>query len=274
MKKILLAALASLFLMHTYSQDSTDSEKADTIRIGGITIIKAKGKKDSTTKQINITNTHKKRNSNVSTNWWIVDLGFANFSDNTDYTSSATQAFAPGATEDWFKLRTGKSVNVNIWVFMQKMNIISHVLNLKYGMGVELNNYRFDDEKTLFSKNPTKVFQASALDEPISKNKLAVDYVTLPLLLNFDFTPNRKHGFGISAGVSGGYLYSARQKLKRGDDKEKLHDDYDLRKWKLAYIGELNLGIIKLYGSYAVKNMWEKGLDHTPYNMGVRFSRF
>ncbi len=274
MKKLLLAIIASLFLMHTYSQDSTNREKADTIKIGGITIIKAKGKKDSTTKQINISNNRIKRNSNVSTNWWIVDLGFANFSDNTNYTSSATQAFAPGATEDWFKLRTGKSVNVNIWAFMQKMNIVSHVLNLKYGMGVELNNYRFDDEKTLFSKNPTKVFQASALDEPIAKNKLAVDYVTVPLLLNFDFTPNRKHGFGISAGVSGGYLYSARQKLKRGDDKEKLHDDYDLRKWKLAYIGELNLGIIKLYGSYAVKNMWEKGLDLTPYNMGVRFSRF
>ncbi len=274
MKKNILAAFASLIIVNAFSQDTAVREKTDTIKIGGITIIKAKGKRDSTNKQITINSNRIKRNGNLSTNWWIVDLGFANFSDNTNYTSSATQAFAPGATDDWFKLNTGKSVNVNIWPFMQKMNLVRHVLNLKYGLGIELNNYRFDDERTVFSKNPTKVSQVSALNDEIDKNKLAVDYVTVPMLLNINLTPGREHGFGLSAGVSGGYLYSARQKLKRGDDKEKLHDDFDLRKWKLSYIGELSLGIVKLYGSYAMKNMWEKGLDHTPYNMGVRFSRF
>lgn len=60
MKRILPAIIASLFLMSAYSQDSTDREKADTIKIGGITIIKAKGKRDSTTKQISINNNRKK----------------------------------------------------------------------------------------------------------------------------------------------------------------------------------------------------------------------
>jgi len=34
------------------------------------------------------------------------------------------------------------------------------------------------------------------------KNKLAVDYATIPVLLNFNFTPHRRHEFGISAGAS------------------------------------------------------------------------
>lgn len=103
---------------------------------------------------------------------------------------------------------------------------------------------------------------------------MAADYVTVPLLLNFNFTPGRDKGFGISGGVSGGYLYSSRQKIKRGDDKDKTHDDFNLRKWKLSYIGELNLGPVKLYGSYATKSMWEKGLDQSPYSVGLRLSNW
>ena len=78
----------------------------------------------------------------------------------------------------------------------------------------------------------------------------------------------------MSAGVSAGYLYSARQKIKIDGDKTKLHDDFNLEKWKLSYIAELTLGPVRLYGSMAMKNMWEKGLDQTPYNVGIRFSHF
>ena len=49
---------------------------------------------------------------------------------------------------------------------------------------------------------------------------------------------------------------------------------FDLESFKLSYIGELSLGPVKLYGSYAFKNMWEKGLDMTPFNLGFRLSRF
>ena len=93
-------------------------------------------------------------------------------------------------------------------------------------------------------------------------------------MLNFNFTPNKKQSFGFSGGVSGGYLYSARQKFKNNSDIDKNHDDFDLRKWKLSYIGELSLGPVRLYVSYATKSMWEKGLDQTPYTLGLRFSYF
>lgn len=93
-------------------------------------------------------------------------------------------------------------------------------------------------------------------------------------MVNFNLTPGRKNGFGFSAGVSAGMLYSARQKIKNNGNKEKVHDDFNLEKWKLAYIGELNLGPVKLYGSYAMNNMWEKGLDQTPYNVGIRLSHW
>lgn len=271
MKKLLLAAFATGLLMTAGAQsDSTKKEQADTIKVGGMVIIKKGDKNNGDNKNVVISSNRKYRSSNVRTNWWIVDLGFANYNDETAYGSAAAQAIAPGiGDKDALELRTGKSVNVNIWVFQQRLNLIKHAVNLKYGLGVELNNYRFDDERVHFQKNPTKIFIDPAYNE-VEKNKLAADYVTVPLMLNFNLTPKKEKGFGFSAGVSGGYLYSARQKIKTDDDKEKLRGNFDLRKWKLSYIGELNLGPVKLYGSMAHQSMFEKGLDITPYNVGVR----
>ena len=274
MKKIILAFTALSLGMATWAQSDstrTSTDRADTIKIGGVVIIRKNGKNDTTDKQITISNNKRKSSSKVSTNWWIVDLGFANYNDNTNYVSAAAQSFAPGLNEDHFKLRTGKSVNVNIWLFMQRMRLVKGV-NLKYGLGLELNNYRFDDKQIRFQENPTLVVLDPEYKD-LKKNKLAADYVTVPIMLNFNLTPDRKQGFGFSAGVSGGYLYSSRQKIKAGDES-KLRDDFDLRKWKLSYIGELNLGPVRLYGSYALKSMWEKGLDQTPYSIGIRLSHF
>jgi hypothetical protein len=275
MKRFLLATIALGLAVSGFSQtDTTATERVDTIRVGGMIIIKKGDGRDTTRdRHITINTRKKKKPTNISTNWFIIDLGFSNLDDKTNYASAETQAFAPGSDEDLFKLRNGKSTNVNIWIFMQKLNMVKHVVNLKYGLGLELNNYRFSDERIKFDRNPTMITRDESW-RGIDKNKLAADYLTVPLMLNFNFTPQKKQGFGFSAGVSGGYLYSARQKTKDGGKKVKTKDDFDLDQWKLSYIGELNMGPLKLYGSYATKSMWEKGLDQTPYNVGIRFGHW
>ncbi|MBB1286334.1 outer membrane beta-barrel protein [Flavisolibacter sp. BT320] len=274
MKKAVLATLAIGLALSSFAQTDSTEKSADTIRIGGMIIIKKPGRDNRENREVIISN-RRRSNSNISTNWWIVDLGFANYKDETNYAAAQQSGFVSAdiASKDNLELRTGKSVNVNIWIFQQKLNLVKHVVNLKYGLGVELNNYRFDDEKVRFTKNPTTI----RLDQELAsagKNKLAADYATIPMMLNFNFTPGKRNGFGFSAGVSVGYLYSARQKIKQDGDKTKLHDNFNLEKWKVSYIGELTLGPVRLYGSLATRNMWEKGLDQTPYNVGIRFSHF
>lgn len=274
MKQRVLLALALAFALTSFAQVDSTGPRPDTIRIGGMIIVKKPGKNNEGNEVV-ISNHHRSGNSNVQTNWWVFDLGFANWKDETNYTTAQQSGFVSQdfTGKDNLKLRTGKSVNVNIWVFQQKLNLIEHVVNLKYGLGVELNNYRFDDERVRFTKNPTTISIDPALASA-KKNKLAADYATVPMMLNFNFTPNRRNGFGFSVGASVGYLYSARQKIKINGDKTKLHDDFNLEKWKVSYIAELTLGPVRLYGSMATKNMWEKGLDMTPYNVGIRFSHF
>jgi hypothetical protein len=282
MKRIFTLSIILCMALTGFTQIDTTTKKSDepdTIKVGGMIIIrKHDGRREIVRNRKDRDTTMPRRNyskpSNVSTNWWILDLGFSNYNDKSNYANALASGFiGAGINDETMKLKTLKSRNVNIWFFMQKLNVVKHVINLKYGLGLELNNYHFDDERVHLSKNPTIITLDPNYAE-VDKNKLAADYLTVPLMLNINFTPGRGRGFGISGGVSAGYLYSSRQKIKNGGHKDKTHDDFDLRKWKVSYIGELLLGPVKLYGSYATKSMWEKGLDQTPYIVGLRFANW
>lgn len=274
----------------TAQTDSTKKQKTDTIRIGAIIIVK--NGKNKTDKEVNITmgrkNKERKQNANVSTNWWIVDLGFANYTDNTNYSNTGTYLVnkpgAPALNANDFKLRAGKSVNLNVWFFMQRLNLIKHYVNLKYGVGVELNNYRYKSAITYkeggvipysggMQTNAAFIFRDSVA---FTKNKLAADYVTVPLMLNFNSNPSsRKKGISISAGVSAGYLYGQRNKQKSSEGgKDKNRGDYDLNRFKLSYVAELGLGSIRFYGSYSPQSFYDRSLDIKPYTFGLRFSNW
>lgn len=286
MKRIFTLCAAVCIALTSFCQTDTTGRQNtppadDTIRIGGMIIIRKAGKnRETTEREVKIRSRRGDKPSNLTTNWWIFDFGFSHFTDNTNYASLAAQDFAPGSNKSWFELREGKSRNVNVWFFMQKLNVVKHVVNLKYGLGLELNNYHFQQpvrfqENTLAVPNPPRVILDNTPGRKYEKNKLAADYLTVPIMVNFNFTPNRKKGFGISGGVSAGYLYSARNKTKTNDEgKEKTKDDFELEKWKVSYIAELSLGPVRFYGSYAATNLFERGLDMTPYNFGFRFSNW
>jgi len=268
--------------------DSTQpANKNDTVRIGGMIILKRGNPNDNKRVTVTVGNRKREDHSNVSTSSFVFDLGFANWTDKTNYTNNGNIVNKPGSPElsaNDLKLKTVKSVNVNIWFFMQRLNLIEHVVNLKYGLGLELNNYRFTHNISFNEGGANPYNPSQNIPHPFmfrdsvgfSKDKLAADYVTVPLMLNFRTNPNYNgKGISLSAGVSMGYLYSSRNKQKsdaRG--KEKNRGDYDLEKWKFSYVGELGLGPVHLYGSYSPKSIFKNDLNFTPYNIGIRFSNW
>jgi hypothetical protein len=297
MKRIyLMTALcfvsATLFAqIDSTKTDSTKNQRADTIRIGGMVIIK-KDSPDQKRKQTTVTmGNRKEKHSNTSTSNFIIDLGFANWSDKTNYVSATSQNYlinkpsttAPLGAND-FNLKNGKSSNVNIWVFMQRLNLIKHYVNLKYGIGVELNNYRFKSAVSFKEDGANPYNSSQNINHPFvfrdsiafSKNKLSADYATIPFMINFRTNPNSSSkGLSLSAGVSMGYLYNSRNKQISGErGKQKNRGDYDLEKWKFSYIGELGLGPVRLYGSYTPKSIFENELNMMPYNFGIRLSNW
>lgn len=259
--------------------DSTKTaQEGDTIRVGSIIIIKKGGEQSNydVYKDKSYHRTYKK--SNITTNWLIFDVGYSGFNDRTDYGAASTQAFLqnpngiPLNSGD-FSIRGIRISNFNLWLFMQKLNMYKHVVNLKYGFGIETTNFFYKtpityvDGGTVYVRRDTVSF---------SKNKLAADYFTAPIMINFSTNPDRKNGgVQISVGVSGGILYSARQRQissERGKQKNKT--DFNLERWKAAWVAEVGLGPVKLYGSYSINPLHKYGVEQYPWLAGIRFSAF
>jgi hypothetical protein len=218
----------------------------------------------------------KKKPKKVSTNWFVYDIGFAGYNDNTNYATSAAQAFVkpsgsvPASKGD-FALKTSRVSNFNLWFFMQRVSIIESVLNLKYGLGIESNNYFFKSGITYV--DDISVYAKRGGMNELTKNKLVANYLTVPVMLNINTNPMKgKRGFQFSAGVSGGYLSSARQKQKGPGGTDKTKSNFNLEQFKLSYVAELGLGPVKLYGSVATSPMHQYGVEQVPYTLGLRFS--
>ena len=219
---------------------------------------------------------------NIETNWFIFDLGFANFIDKspTLYWLAANPnslPFYPGPvmSPENFTLNNKKSTNVNIWVVTQKLNLYQHKINLKYGLGVEMFNFRFD-KSISFREDIEKNVKFDVI--PFTKNKLLVKYLTVPVQFNFSPNPYNKKAFYASIGMSAGYLWNAKNKQISGErGKEKFRGNFNLNDWRFATIGELGLGSVRLYGSFANSNLFNKNqsyIDMQPFAVGLRFSKF
>lgn len=96
-------------------------------------------------------------------------------------------------------------------------------------------------------------------------------------MVNFTPMPENKKSLSISAGISAGYLISSRNKqisAERG--KQKINGNFDLESFRLAVVGELGLGQVRLYGSYSLNSLYKEstGLQQYPYTLGIRFSNW
>ncbi len=283
MTRIFMLMAAIMVAGDGIAQTDSTTQQADTIKVGKFIIIKKSKTGSPTPRNEESTTVEIKRRpaqkpGNISTNWWIFDLGFANLRDETNYGSAEANSYLrtlrpgqPAFTKDDLKLRAGKTSNVNIWIFMQRLNLTKGVLNLKYGLGLEMYNFRYENNIS-YNKNPAYIFRDSV---DFSKNKLYAGYLTVPFMVNLNTHPGQKKGLSLSAGVSAGYLVGSRNKqISKERGKTKTRGDFDLEQFRLAYIGELGLGPVRLFGSYSMNPLHEKGLNQYPYSVGIRFSNF
>ncbi len=269
-------------------KDTFLSVNDDTVRLGRLNIIKSQDsnhKKDWETMiedgdfdntRISIERAPKKL-KNVTTNWFSLDLGYANYRDESpqkmaDFSLPYSKYFVNSSS---LTLDNRKASNINIWIVQQKLNLYQHKINLKYGVGFEMFNFRFEQPVSFRNEPGKTVFMD---DVNFTKNKLFVKYLTVPVQLNFQPNPYSRKGFYASIGLSAGYLVDARNKQispERG--KQKYDGTFELNNLRFATIGELGIGSIRLYGSYGSINLFDKNQSDFslfPYALGLRFSNF
>lgn len=253
--------------------------KNDTLHYGIVTIIQMHKKGEDSTAQtvktkVEIGRHTGKNNSAVSLSWFKLDLGFTNYADRSAYGTAEVNNFAPvkpgdpPVTASQFALRSGKSVNVNIWPLLAYVNLADHHVFLETGIGVEMNNYRYLHNISYVNN----IAGTTVIRDSVSfrKNKLFTEYLTVPLMLKFTTGHGRDHSFRVAAGGTFGYLIKDRTKqISEARGKVKNSDEFNLQNYRVGLRGELGFGPITLYGSYSLTPIHQYGLKQYPFSIGI-----
>ena len=260
----------------------------DTVKLGNLKIIKMNGeeKKDWITifrnldygaVKLDYTNTKQVLPKDIETQWLGFDLGVAGYTDYTKYAISPTLSSpSVGLPLTNRKMQPkNSSTNVNIWVVQQKVNIYQHKLYFKYGFGFEMFNYFYTN--AIDFRNNEKAF-VSLSNNTYSKDKLFINYLTVPLQLSRSFKIKNVQTISLSGGVSLGYMLTARNKqISDALGKKKYYGDFNMNDYRVAGIFQLGIGDVKFYGSAALTPMLDKSTTNIglfPYTFGIRLAKF
>lgn len=166
--------------------------------------------------------------------------------------------------------------NVVIHLIRQGVNIYKHNVYFVYGIALDLNNYKFKNNYTI--QPDVDSFVAVEQNIRFSKNKLAADFVTVPVMLHFETNPHKpSKSLDIGIGGFAGLLYSSRTKqISEEQGFRKTYDDFNLKKYRYGVSAQFGFSVLNFYVNYALSEMFEKGRGPklAPINFGVVLNGF
>lgn len=218
-----------------------------------------------------------------SSNFAMIDLGFNQLIDNTNYSDPAVKTFldvpANMQNKSVFTLHTAKSINVNIYPWMIKFRALKtegQRIYLSSGIGFQFYNFRFENPVT-YAKNPARVTMDTIV---FTKDKLAMNYLNIPLMLTFKTRVHRDdsgksskdkwlvYGFGVTEGMR---IDSWSKQKSGARGKVKVHDAFGLADFNTCVSAEIGLeGFIRFYATYQVTSLYSNGIDQHPVSFGIR----
>jgi hypothetical protein len=274
-----IAAIAGLLLATNVSaQEKTDTDKKDkkhhdvlNISNKGITLIPV----DSNEKPLDTLKAEDRHAFTSSV--CMLDLGINKLIDNSDYTSPAVTSYlrvpAVQQNKSLFDMKPSKSININIYPWMIKFKALKthgQRIYISSGIGLQFYNFRYEDPIT-YTRNPNGIIIDTV---SFTKNKLAMDYLNIPLMLTFKTRLYKDKWLVYGAGITEGFRIASWTKQVSGErGKMKLHDGFGLADFNTCVSAEIGVeGVVRFYASYQVTSLFETGLDQHPVCFGLRFS--
>ena len=209
---------------------------------------------------------HKDDPNKFNGHWEGVEFGFNAF-DKPNYSM-----YSP-ADKDFMSLNQGKSMEFGLNFYELNIGLAKSYVGLVSGMGLSFNNYRFDNPYTL-KKGQFMTEPVSLNPENLSKTKLAVTYLNVPILLEFQIPVNQNEGrLFINAGLIGGVKIGSHTKVKYGDNKDKDRSGFNLNSFKYAATARIGYKNICLFANYSLTPLFQsgKGPELTPFTIGISF---
>lgn len=273
-----IAAIAGLlFAKTTLAQEKTDSTRHKKMQAHNALIIDNEGfslqSADPATKTEDSIRNEKKR---FKMSYCMVDLGINLLQDNTNYADPRVKAFlsvpANEQNKSLFDLRTSKSINVNIYPWMIKFAALKRKKQLIYistGIGLQLYNFRYESPIT-YTRNPSSIVMDTI---SFKKDKLALDYLNVPLMFTFKTRLTHAGWLVYGAGITEGYLIDSWTKQESGArGKVKVHDAFGLANMNTCLSAEIGLeGAFRFFATYQLTSLYNNGMEQHPLTFGLRF---
>lgn len=295
MKKhtILIAGLLCLSLHKVHAQDADSTDKSAqivkvTVENSDSTDTAKKGKKylaiGSGGIRIETKQKDTLKNKRFEWSFGVLDLGLNMLVDKTDYSMPQPASLANNfegippdkINKDLFALRNGRSWNVNIYPVMLGYKAVKQPkfeTHIYTGLGLQIYNFRFANDLSFINYNNQQKIYIDSLAS-FTKDKLALNYLTIPLAVNFKHKIDNKLWLVYGIGASFGYRLGAWTKQVSGErGKEKNHDLTNFRDYNFNITGELGLNdFIRLYAAYQVTNIYkDNSIKQYPLSFGIRF---
>ena len=173
----------------------------------------------------------------------VTNLGNLNLPDDAQFLSQSAKS-------------VGVSINPIDYTLLK-----SRHFGLITGLGVEFNNFRFDDNVALKYQDGVMGPDPAYEGVHIAKSKLYTCYLNVPLLVEFQM--GRRNNFFINAGVVGGWRMGAHTKVKTSDERlrgtVKDRGNMGLRNFHYGYTVSIGYDHFAVSGTYYRPSIFRKG---------------
>lgn len=224
-----------------------------------------------TTYEIEMFDDNQNDNSRFTGHWRGFYFGFVNFG-NTDYSEYGGDRFL---TLDW----------ANSFTMQFNLSQFSLPVNLNFGfvtgLGLEYQRLRFDRNITLHKDEMGQLqplpLSELGIDRP-KRSTFKILYLTLPILMEYQYRLKNKNIFYVSTGFIGGLRLHSKTKIVYKSDKgnKRIRKDsgsYGMAPVKVDYVLRMGFRGISLWGGYTLTHLFNTSTAPGvhPYSIGFGF---
>jgi len=182
------------------------------------------------------------------------------------------------ANNDYWKNNVAKSAVLNFNFFDYKIPIIKQYLGLTTGLGWNLSTISLTKNYDI-SHTADTIFAVANVSQNYRANTLNVQYITIPLLLEFATKKEQKKSFYFAAGIIGGVrvFSNTRQTGKFGNGDRfdlNVRSKYNFAPFTLEATVRTGYGPIGLFTTYNLNTLFKEGKTVAiyPFRTGITFN--
>jgi hypothetical protein len=203
--------------------------------------------------------------------WAGLDIGIAGY-------ATGVPSLDVPSEYDFLTLNYSSSRVWNLNFYEKYFKIHKNYVGIVTGLGLEFNRYNLLGNHVIVPYADS--LTAFGTGTNFRKNILTANYLTLPLLLEFNTHQNPKKSFHLATGLVGAYRFSSKTRQVSEIDGRKSRvvtsDDFNLAPFKYSATVRLGYGNTNVFASYALSQLFEKGKgpELYPFTAGITLIGF